>query len=177
MLLVGASSASADALPVNGRDTSVTVTGADELAGLGIGLSSNAAIDGIGRYVFSITGGVFDLFFLEGTLVHQPDLGITLSYGTGSVALTNFVIDTTGVDFQLFATATVVANNPRSGLWQDDGSHPTVAGTYLAAAVFYYLAPVDVIPDVLPGIGTSDDALVVELAFGRRTSAPTRDTT
>ena len=36
----------------------------------------------------------------------------------------------------------------------------------LAAAVFYYLAPVDVIPDVLPGIGTSDDALVVELAFG-----------
>lgn len=22
-------------------------------------------------------------------------------------------------------------------LWQDDGSHPTVAGTYLAACVFY----------------------------------------
>lgn len=35
------------------------------------------------------------------------------------------------------AWATVVAGSVRPGLWQDDGSHPTTAGTYLAAAVFY----------------------------------------
>lgn len=42
--------------------------------------------------------------------------------------------------------------------------------TYLAAALFYYLDPVDVIPDFLPKVGTSDDALVLELAF--RLAAP-----
>jgi hypothetical protein len=35
------------------------------------------------------------------------------------------------------AWATVVSQTARPGLWQDDGSHPTTAGTYLAAAVFY----------------------------------------
>ena len=35
------------------------------------------------------------------------------------------------------AWATVVSQSSRPGLWQDDGSHPTTAGTYLAAAVFY----------------------------------------
>lgn len=35
------------------------------------------------------------------------------------------------------AWSTVVSQNARPGLWQDDGSHPTVAGTYLAACVFY----------------------------------------
>jgi hypothetical protein len=35
------------------------------------------------------------------------------------------------------AWATVVSRNVRPGLWQDDGSHPTPAGTYLAACVFY----------------------------------------
>jgi len=27
--------------------------------------------------------------------------------------------------------------NPQLDLWQDDGSHPTEQGTYLAACVFY----------------------------------------
>ena len=36
-----------------------------------------------------------------------------------------------------YAWWTVVSQNPAAGLWQDDGSHPTVAGTYLAACVFY----------------------------------------
>jgi len=31
----------------------------------------------------------------------------------------------------------VVAAEPNPGLWQDDGSHPTGEGTYLAACVFY----------------------------------------
>jgi uncharacterized membrane protein YkvA (DUF1232 family) len=34
----------------------------------------------------------------------------------------------------------------------------------LAAALFYYLDPVDVIPDVVPHVGLDDDALVMELA-------------
>ena len=35
------------------------------------------------------------------------------------------------------AWSTVLGRTARPGLWQDDGSHPTVAGTYLAASVFY----------------------------------------
>ena len=35
------------------------------------------------------------------------------------------------------AWAAVLARTTRPNLWQDDGSHPTVAGTYLAACVFY----------------------------------------
>jgi hypothetical protein len=35
------------------------------------------------------------------------------------------------------AWAAVVAADPRPGLWQDDGTHPTAKGTYLAACVFY----------------------------------------
>ena len=35
----------------------------------------------------------------------------------------------------------------------------------LAAALFYYLNPVDVIPDAIPGVGTADDALVLDLAW------------
>jgi uncharacterized membrane protein YkvA (DUF1232 family) len=35
----------------------------------------------------------------------------------------------------------------------------------LAAALFYWLEPMDFIPDFIPGIGTTDDALVLELAY------------
>jgi len=106
-LLAGAAPAVAAPEPVNGRDTRITVTGADELGGLGIGLSANAPVDGVGRLVFAITGGIFDLPFLDGTLEHQADLGLTLTRAGATVALDEFVIDTTGFDFLLFATATV----------------------------------------------------------------------
>jgi hypothetical protein len=33
--------------------------------------------------------------------------------------------------------STVRQQSPGIGLWQDDGSHPSIAGTYLAACVFY----------------------------------------
>lgn len=36
-----------------------------------------------------------------------------------------------------YAWAALVRNHDGSRLWQSDGSHPTVAGTYLAASVFY----------------------------------------
>lgn len=36
-----------------------------------------------------------------------------------------------------YAWSTVHRADPALTLWQDDGSHPTIAGTYLAACVFY----------------------------------------
>ena len=36
-----------------------------------------------------------------------------------------------------FAWWTTRRQNPQLNLWQDDGSHPTELGTYLAACVFY----------------------------------------
>jgi hypothetical protein len=36
-----------------------------------------------------------------------------------------------------FAWSRAVDQDARSGLWQDDGSHPAAKGTYLAACVFY----------------------------------------
>ncbi len=107
LLLVAAGTASADPIPVIGRDTSISATGFDELDALGINLSVNSDVDGIGRLVFPITGGVFDLFFLEGVLQHRADFGATLQQGMTSLVLDNFVIDTTGIDFLLFADATV----------------------------------------------------------------------
>jgi len=35
----------------------------------------------------------------------------------------------------------------------------------LAAALYYYLDPLDVIPDFVPGVGTADDALVLAYAY------------
>jgi uncharacterized membrane protein YkvA (DUF1232 family) len=35
----------------------------------------------------------------------------------------------------------------------------------LAAALFYYLEPMDVIPDFIPRAGTADDALVLDIAW------------
>jgi uncharacterized membrane protein YkvA (DUF1232 family) len=37
--------------------------------------------------------------------------------------------------------------------------------TLLTAALLYYLEPVDVIPDIVPGVGTVDDRLFMAFAF------------
>jgi uncharacterized membrane protein YkvA (DUF1232 family) len=42
---------------------------------------------------------------------------------------------------------------------------PYFTVSLLAVALFYFLDKADAIPDWIPNIGTSDDALVVELAF------------
>jgi hypothetical protein len=36
-----------------------------------------------------------------------------------------------------YVWSVVRRQHPEIGLWQDDGSHPSTAGTYLAACVFY----------------------------------------
>ena len=41
---------------------------------------------------------------------------------------------------------------------------PLSTVSLLAAALFYYLDPIDVIPDFIPRVGTVDDALMLELA-------------
>jgi uncharacterized membrane protein YkvA (DUF1232 family) len=49
-----------------------------------------------------------------------------------------------------------------------DGQCPQIpyhTVSLLAVAVLYFIDPLDVIPDWIPGIGTSDDALMFELAF------------
>lgn len=40
----------------------------------------------------------------------------------------------------------------------------------LATALYYYLAPMDVIPDFIPRAGTADDAIVLDIAW--RLAAP-----
>ncbi len=42
---------------------------------------------------------------------------------------------------------------------------PYLTVASLAAALFYYLDPIDVIPDFVPDVGIGDDALVLRLAF------------
>lgn len=42
---------------------------------------------------------------------------------------------------------------------------PYYTVSLLATAVLYFLDRVGVIPDLIPGVGTSDDALMMELAF------------
>lgn len=49
-----------------------------------------------------------------------------------------------------------------------DGSYreiPWISIATAAAAVVYFLAPIDVLPDVIPGIGYLDDLLVVRFAL------------
>jgi len=49
-----------------------------------------------------------------------------------------------------------------------DGQCPQIpyyTVSLLAVAVLYFIDPLDVIPDWIPGVGTSDDALIFELAF------------
>jgi len=42
---------------------------------------------------------------------------------------------------------------------------PYYTVSLLAVALLYFADPLDVIPDWIPGVGTSDDALIFELAF------------
>ena len=66
------------------------------------------------------------------------------------------------------AWAEVVNEDPSPGLWQDDGSHPTAKGTYLAACVFYatlyHQSPVGL--GYHPWISSSDAQEVQRAAAG-----------
>lgn len=47
---------------------------------------------------------------------------------------------------------------------------PYATVSLLATALYYYLAPMDVIPDFIPRAGTADDAVVLDIAW--RLAAP-----
>lgn len=83
-----------------------------------------------------------------------------------------------------YAWWTLLARDPRAGLWLDDGSHPTVEGTYLAACVFYTTifrqSPQGLAYHA--GLSADEAAIVQEIAakvvlndparWGARTTAP-----
>jgi hypothetical protein len=65
-----------------------------------------------------------------------------------------------------YAWWTMLTQDPGAGLWLDDGSHPTMEGTYLAACVFYAtifkLSPVGLPYDA--GLPSDEAATLQEIA-------------
>jgi hypothetical protein len=91
--------AQAQALPITGGVTSVTLSAAPVLVGAGLGvaplgsaiLSPGSA--GIPLAFFPVTGGVIDTATFAGTIEHEGS-GLSLSNATTTVNLTNFLINT-----------------------------------------------------------------------------------
>jgi hypothetical protein len=75
-----------------------------------------------------------------------------------------------------FAWASVANQDRDAGLWQDDGSHPTTKGTYLAAAVFYAAvflkSPIGL--KFHAGLSAADAEQVQEAAAGTVLADPAR---
>jgi hypothetical protein len=67
------------------------------------------------------------------------------------------------------AWQTVVDEQPDAGLWQGDGVHPTTAGTYLAACVFY----ASIFGRSPVGLGYDDGLPAAEAAMLQRVAAAT----
>ncbi len=97
-----APSASAQALPIVGGVTSVTLTSAPTLAsvGLSVGTLGSAQFSpgsaGIPLVYFPITGGSQNTATFAGSIQHAGS-GLSLSSGGTTLNLTNFVIDTTAL--------------------------------------------------------------------------------
>jgi len=67
------------------------------------------------------------------------------------------------------AWQTVVDEQPDAALWQGDGVHPTTAGTYLAACVFY----ASIFGRSPVGLTYTDDLSATEAAMLQRVAAAT----
>lgn len=91
--------AQAQALPITGGITSVTLTAAPVLVGAGLGVAplGTAVISpgstGIPLAFFPVTGGAIDTVSFAGTIEHEGS-GLALSNATTTVNLTNFLINT-----------------------------------------------------------------------------------
>jgi hypothetical protein len=89
----------AQALPIVGGVTSVTLTAAPTLTTLGVGFgtlgtaSASPGSDGIPLVYFPVTGGSIDTASFAGSIEHDGS-GLSLSSGGTTVNLTDFVIDT-----------------------------------------------------------------------------------
>ena len=96
-----ATPALAQSLPIVGGVTSVTLTSAPALTGLGLGVGGlgSALISpgsaGTPLAYFPVTGGSIDTVSFAGSIEHAGS-GLSLSNATATVNLTDFVIDTVG---------------------------------------------------------------------------------
>ncbi len=96
-----ATPAFAQSLPIVGGITSVTLTSASALAGLGLGVGGlgSAIISpgstGTPLAYFPVTGGSINTASFAGSIQHAGS-GLSLSSASATVNLTNFVIDTVG---------------------------------------------------------------------------------
>lgn len=103
--LVSAGAAQAQALPVTGGTTSVKVTSIATLASLGLtldgvgGASISPGSDGVPIAYFGVTGGSLDTGTFAGTIEHAGS-GLRLSNGSASIEVTDFVIDTAGLQLR-----------------------------------------------------------------------------
>jgi hypothetical protein len=87
--------------------------------------------------------GAEPLFFL--TWAHRdgwPESGVLRDYASMQAALDDGYLAVAGEEHAAVAPVgyawwTLLHTTPTAALWQEDGSHPTVEGTYLAACVFY----------------------------------------
>ncbi len=92
--------AHAQALPIVGGVTSVTLTAAPTLASVGLSVAplGSALVSpgstGIPIAYFPVTGGAIDTVSFAGSVQHAGS-GLSLSSASATVSLTNFVIDTT----------------------------------------------------------------------------------
>jgi hypothetical protein len=93
------SAAQAAPLPVTGGVTSVKLVSAPTLTAAGVTVSGLGTVglspgsDGIPLAYFPITGGSLDTGSFAGTIAHNGS-GLRLSTSTGSINLTNFLINT-----------------------------------------------------------------------------------
>jgi hypothetical protein len=90
----------AQALPVTGGTTAVKLTSAPTLTAAGVTVSGLGTVslspgsDGLPVAYFPITGGDINTSTFAGTIAHNGS-GLRLSTSTGSINLTNFLINTT----------------------------------------------------------------------------------
>ncbi len=98
--LAATPAAQAQALPIIGGLTSVTLTAAPTLASVGLAVAplGSAQVSpgsaGIPIAYFPVTGGAIDTVSFAGSIQHAGS-GLSLSNASATVSLTNFVIDTT----------------------------------------------------------------------------------
>jgi hypothetical protein len=89
----------AQALPVTGGTTAVKLTSAPTLTGAGVTVSGlgtaslSPGSDGLPVAYFPITGGDINTSTFAGTIAHNGS-GLRLSTSTGTINLTNFLINT-----------------------------------------------------------------------------------
>jgi hypothetical protein len=101
-LAMASTTAAAQALPIVGGTTTVKLTSAPLLgsAGVSVGLVGSATLspgsEGIPQVFFPVSGGSFDTASFAGSIEHDGS-GLTLTTATGTLTLTDFVIDTVGL--------------------------------------------------------------------------------